>query len=187
MAILTEADIDQRLTDRKPISSSGLLLLRSPHVSDKFRNDLVSSIALTGESGKSYIAMSRRDHTDAMNFSVILALVKSGGGRVNLIRCNGHHGPHLNPLERITIPANTCHVHRITERYQTFKNSAPERFAEATDGYHSFEGAVDFFAERFGLYISDPDGQASLLKGYKSLYPLFRDLDKADENDCTTI
>jgi hypothetical protein len=169
MAILSEADIAHLLADRKPITSAELRKLKSPRKSKKYRNDLVATVTLTGATGKKYRVMARQDRTDEMNFSVRLSIGRSRGATLNLIRCNGHHGPHKNHIERTTIPANTCHIHRITERYQHFTSAAPEQFAELTDGYNSFNGAVDFFAEHFGLYLCDGD--------YKSLFPLFRDLD----------
>jgi hypothetical protein len=85
---------------------------------------------------------------------------------LNLIRCNGHHAKHPNRLENTIVPADTCHIHRITERYQKFSGVDPETFAEATAAYNSFETAVLYMSESFGIYVSDdPYGGRKLFAG----------------------
>lgn len=65
-----------------------------------------------------------------------------------------------------SIPANTCHIHMATHRYQLAGHDA-EWYAEPTAAYFSFCGAIEFIAGKFGFYIPDDP--------YGYLLPMFRD------------
>lgn len=149
----TDEEIATILLDRKPIRLVDLAKLKAPK-GKKNHQHFAASIQITGASGRAYRITARRNQIDPMDFSVILAVV-TATGQTNLIRCNGHHGPHPNPIERTVIPADTCHIHQITERYQRIKVSAGERYAEATTAYTTFEGAVDHLAWHFGIFVKD--------------------------------
>lgn len=84
----------------------------------------------------------------ANGFSVILSYL-SRGREINLIRCNGYHGPHTNNLEKQTIPKGTFHVHRLTERYQAFGRG--EHYAEPTTEYCSAASALEYLCNRFSI------------------------------------
>jgi hypothetical protein len=163
--IITDAEINDLLSDRKAITSDQVRSLKKVKVF-KNRRDKHSEVSLSGESGKIYLATVRQSAKLPMDYSVILSLSRQDGSRTNLIRCNGHHGVHFNALEKHRIPAGTCHIHQITERYQNISISAPERYAVATLAYTDLKRAIDYFAEHFGMYIAD-DGYAG---------GLFRDL-----------
>src|SRR4051812_18625438 len=109
--ILTEAEIEDLLAERKPITRLQVSILNSPRKL-KHKRELWSQVHLIGEKGRKYIAAVRWSIKDDQSFSIILA---RGKGRLNLIRCNGFHAAHSNILEKNLIPADTCHIHRITE------------------------------------------------------------------------
>lgn len=153
-AAITEDEIAGLLADKKPISAAQLKCLMQPKM-DKNSQHYRANIQLLGQSGREYTISVRRNANDAMEFSVILSIVRNKK-QFNLIRCNGHHALHPNNLERSTIPADTCHIHRVTERYHQFGDKKATGYAEATSGYDSFEGAVDYMARHFG--VQHPDG-----------------------------
>lgn len=97
-------------------------------------------------------------------FSVILSYL-SRGRNINLIRCNGHHGPHTNRLEKEIIPKGVFHIHRLTERYQVFGRG--EHYAEPTDEYHSAASALEYLCNRF--FVIDGTDKSD---GYTKRYPL---------------
>ena len=162
--VYTEAEIADLLADTKRITPQALRSLLNPLPSLVRKNELAAKIALSGESRKGYELRVRRSVSRPKNFSVILSLVLKG--RVlNLIRHNGHHGPHPLEIEKTVIPANTFHVHRITERYQGLPHKEPESFAEQTDAYTDFKGAVEYMCGQYGLYFRK--------NPYKFKHPLF--------------
>lgn len=152
-AILTDAEIQDVLADRKPITLAAVAKLRKPPLL-KNHSQRSARVYITGSSGRKYVLGVRLSTARAMSFTVRLALVRNGK-EINLIRCNGHHGPHKNTLEMTTIPANTFHIHVITERYQAFPGKDPEYFAQPTVAYNSFAGAVDYCSFKFGIHVID--------------------------------
>lgn len=151
--ILTEPQIQALLSEKKLITAAQMARLMYPRKTKTGRGGLSGRVKVTGKNGTRFILRARRSAKRPMEFSVILALAKGGRKQLNLIRCNGHHGPHPNWLERITIPRDTCHVHRITERYQLKPMYDPEQFATETLAYNSFEHAVEFFCNNFGIFV----------------------------------
>jgi hypothetical protein len=97
-------------------------------------------------------------------FSIILSYV-SRGKDLNLIRCNGHHGPHTNFLEKQLIPKNTNHIHQLTERYQI--KGKPEGFAVPTSEYHAAVAALEYLCNRFSIIDA-----VDATRGYTKRYPL---------------
>lgn len=150
---MTDEEIAAILNDPKPISTRQLNRLKTPKPK-KLNRNLTAGVDVIGQSGKSYRLSSRLSPTFPTVFSIILML-KYNGKWLNLIRHNGFHGAHPNRLEGTWIPANTFHIHRITERYMRFKVKSPEAFAEATDQFTTFAGAVDYMAIRYGVYVHD--------------------------------
>jgi hypothetical protein len=162
--IYAEAEIADLLSDRKRVTPQGLRSLLNPLPSLVRKNELAAKIVLAGESGKGYELRVRKSLSRPMSFSVILSLALKGRA-LNLIRHNGHHAPHLLEIEKTVIPANTCHVHRLTERYQGLPHKDPESFAEQTDAYTDFKGAVEYMCGQYGLYFRR--------NPYKFKHPLF--------------
>lgn len=156
--MLKEAAITHRLADRKRIRREDVATLKAC-ATPKSKDHNQVTIEVTGESGKLYEIRSRRksDPNDPMAFSIILSCTE-GNRTVNLIRCNGHHEEHTNQIEKnnghpdAVIPENTCHIHRITERYQEAKR-LPESFAVPTRAYSNFDEAVEHMCSNFGISV----------------------------------
>lgn len=146
------------LADPKKITQKALRILLNPAPVPNRKFDLAAKVSLTGASAREYELRTRRHATRPMSFSVILSLV-AAGKVVNLIRHNGHHGPHPSEIEGIVIPENTCHVHRISERYQDLPHKTPESYAEITAAYTDFRGAVEYMCGRYGLFFPNRPNQ----------------------------
>lgn len=74
------------------------------------------------------------------NFSVGLDyLPKDEPGSVMLVRCNGPHGPH-----KVHDHHTFCHIHKATAD-TIRKGLRPESNIEVTEGYSSYQDAVQFF------------------------------------------
>lgn len=163
--IFTDQEIDAFLSDEKPITRSHVARLKNPKPSARAQTNLKASIDVIGKSGRRYRVVATRNSRMTKKFSVILMTELSADPPLNLIRLNGHHGPHPNPIEKDRIPSDTCHIHKATERYQRLKNKDAETFARATIAYVNFEGAVDYLSIRFGFVVTDDPYQGGLFKG----------------------
>jgi len=74
------------------------------------------------------------------NFSVGLDyLPKDEPGSVVLVRCNGPHGPH-----KVHDHHMFCHIHKATSETIS-KGLRPESNIEVTEGYSSYQDAIQFF------------------------------------------
>jgi hypothetical protein len=163
-ALFTESEIQAILDDPKPITKKQLLRLkRLKRVNAK----LSQFVQLRGKSGRKYVLSLRQSPKKPRDFSVILSLM-SHGKQVNIIRCNGHHAPHQNPIEGTTIPADTCHIHQITERYQQYPGVSPEHFAVATVAYPPMlSAAMEYASFRFGIFVSDDGHRGGLYREFE--------------------
>jgi len=169
--VLRDAEIAQFLAEAKPITRAQIHRLLTPREPRRrgARKDRRASVVCRGASGNKFVAFTRWYRENEFNphdFSVGLLYVPPGGKGIILLRCNGWHGPHTNRLEKSAqsknskIPANTFHVHRITERYQEEKRV--ENYAEATDEFFSFASALHYMIDAFGFVVSDdPFGTGS--------------------------
>ncbi len=168
--ILTDGQIAELLSEKKPITSSQVLALQHG-LRRTNRNELESRLTIQSDTGRSYtIIATRRDPVRRpRGFSIKLNYVYFGKP-INLIRCNGWHAPHQNFLENETLPKNIFHVHYATERYQlSGVECCAEQYAKATDHFTSFEGAIEYTASpSFGFVLTDDD--------YGTRLPLFEDL-----------
>ncbi len=174
--MLTDKEIAAHLSELKPITRSQIETLLKPKRSrrKRSRRDKRASVEIRGERGSKFVLFTRRNEDNAFNphdFSVGLLYVPPGWSAIILARFNGWHAKHDNQVEKRaksgvqTVPANVFHIHILTERYQ--RESRGENYAEQTDEYNSFDGAVRFMAESYGFYVSDdPYGRGSL-------HPLF--------------
>lgn len=112
-----------------------------------WRNDC--KLVAEGVDGEFSIFM-RRSEDFAENFSIgIVYDPKDGSGDIMLVRCNGPHGG-FNDSFKLTHPHWGYHIHRATEAAiaDGFK---PEKYAEQTEEYASFEEAVQHFVKLVNL------------------------------------
>lgn len=104
-----------------------------------------------GENGSDFRVILRQAALNPFDFSVILCLLVPKTNQVfRLLRCNGKSHEHTNKIERETF--YEFHIHRATERYQ--KEGYPEDgYAEVTDRYSDFEGALDTLMTKGGFVL----------------------------------
>ena len=172
MAILTNAQIANLLAVPKPISRKQVVHLKTKGKANG-RGDVESKVrVVTSGRGRRTFQITASKKRRPLQFSIILSF-SWYGRQINLIRCNGHHREHTNLIEERSkigvqaIPANTFHIHVATHRYQLEPESDAEAYAEPTDRYFSFVGAIEFLCNHYGFYLEDDD--------YGSILPLFRD------------
>ena len=77
-----------------------------------------------------------------------------------LRRYNGKSHEHTNNIEKVTF--YDFHIHTATERYQVSENKKEDKFAEVTDRYSDFSGAMDCLIEDAGFPPKSPDPQLPL-------------------------
>jgi hypothetical protein len=113
-----------------------------------------------GTSGSSFRLILRQSLVNPLDFSVILVYSIPGTNQLfRLRRHNGKSHEHTNKLEGNTF--YDFHEHYATERYQDsgFREDA---YAEPTDRFADFEGAITWMIEDCGLSLPDAP-QGSLL------------------------
>ena len=105
----------------------------------------------------------RQSITNPLDFSVILGFQIPNSTQVfRLRRYNGKSHEHTNKLENETF--YDFHIHTVTERYQDsgFREDA---FAETTNKYADFAGAIDCLINDCGLITSlDSSDQISVFE-----------------------
>jgi hypothetical protein len=152
--ILTDKEIADLFCEKKPLKKSAIKKLGRLK-QKRNRPDSSASIKFKSECGNRFRLIARQNNKRETSFSIIFQLLPRRGGAITLVRCNGHHAPHPNQLEGTEIPADTCHVHTITERYQ--KIGKPVWYAEPTSSFSSYLGAINFIAWKFGMFVEDEE------------------------------
>lgn len=107
-----------------------------------------------GKCGSVFEIHARR-HVDLRHNFAITLMYLTHASRYRLLQFHGHHGPHRNRLEPPgpdrSVPANVCHIHRITERYQAKVGLVPkieeDSYAFATEQFHDAESAFEAFLD----------------------------------------
>jgi hypothetical protein len=169
--ILTDIQISELLDDKKPIRRAYVRSLKTRLTPEN--RSLVSKRGITSDGGRVFEISARRDCRVDMHpkrFSIVLGFTWHGQ-RINLIRCNGWHAPHTNRIEEnaasgvIYIPRDKFHVHYATERYQ-IDDMSVEYYAEPTEEYDTFEGAIEYMCDHFGFYLEGDE--------HRHIHPLFR-------------
>ena len=113
----------------------------------------------SGEGGKFRLIL-RQSTGNPLDFSVILAVqIPQSNQLFRLRRHNGKSHEHTNHMEGETF--YDFHIHMATERYQEI-GSREDAYAEMTDRYSDFDGAIDRILEDAGFEFP-PDDQLQLL------------------------
>lgn len=108
----------------------------------------------------------RRSDDFPENFSIGLVYdPKDGSGEITLLRCNGQHGV-FNGAFNPNHSHWGYHIHRATET-AIAAGFKPEKYAESTAAYASFEEAVQHFVKLIDLNSADakkhfPDNTAQV-------------------------
>lgn len=112
---------------------------------------------LTGANGSEFRLILRQSRLNPLDFSVILAYrLPESNVLFRLRRHNGKSHEHTNALEGHAF--YDFHAHYATERYQD-SGLREDAYAEPTDRFADFEGAVACMIEDCGLVVpEDPQG-----------------------------
>ena len=114
---------------------------------------------ITGANGSEFRLILRQNLLNVLDFSVILAYSVSSSSQVFLLRrYNGKSHEHTNKIERQTF--YDFHIHFATERYQR-SGWKDEAYAEVTNRYGDFQGALDCLIQDCGLVLPS-NGQGLL-------------------------
>jgi hypothetical protein len=155
--LLNDEEIRLLLQERKypPTGYQSLLQLRGK------RGHRERDLDVDGASGNRFRLILRQGALNPLDFSVILGYMPRASSRVfRLRRYNGRSHEHTNLLEHSTF--YNFHIHTATERYQDF-GSKEDSFAEPTDRFSDFEGALQCLFEDCGFETPE-EGQASLFE-----------------------
>ena len=166
MSQFTQAELDQLIACAKEISEAPAkeLWLDGAH----WRND--AKLVASDETKGSFSLFLRKNSDFPENFSVGL-IYNSNDGRpsIQLLRCNGKHGV-FNNGSNPTHPHWDYHIHRASEEAMEagFK---PEKYAETTTEFASYEEALQYFIRAVNINIGDSSKhfpvviQANLFEG----------------------
>lgn len=143
---LSDAEIANLLTEGKPLPEGWRKRLTlKPKRGHKERD-----LDLQGSDGSQFRLILRQADLNPLDFSVILAFSDPKSSQVfRLLRHNGKH-EHTNKIEGETF--YDFHIHRATERYQT-QGFLEDTYAEVTDKYSDFEGALQLMIETAGFEL----------------------------------
>ena len=110
-------------------------------------------------SGNEFRLILRHNSINPLDFSVILAVRVPRTNRLfRLRRYNGKSHEHKNSVEKEIF--YDFHIHTATQRYQVLENKKEDKYAEVTDRYGDFNGALECLLEDAGF---PPDPQLRLL------------------------
>jgi hypothetical protein len=134
---LTDAEIAVLIAERKPLPSDYQAQMRlKPKRGHKERE-----LDLKGGTGNEFRLVLRQSLFNPLDFSVILVFRPPKTNEVfRLRRYNGKSHEHTNAIERQTF--YDFHVHTATERYVRDSGLEEDAFAEPTDRYGDFTGAI---------------------------------------------
>ena len=133
----TDVEITLLVKESKPLPADWRTLTRL----HSKRGHKENSLDLSGVDGNQFRLILRQNNANPLDFSIILAVRVPQSNRLfRLRRHNGRSHEHTNSIEGGTF--YDFHIHSATERYQEL-GSREDAYAEATDRYSDFAGAVD--------------------------------------------
>lgn len=145
----TQEDIDRLISCPKRISDPPKRQMKL--VGADWRNDC--KLVANGVDGDFSIFVRRSDDFPE-NFSIGLVYEpKDGSGEITLLRCNGQHGV-FNGTFNPNHSHWGYHIHRAAET-AVAAGFKPEKYAESTEEYASFEEAVQHFVQLINLNSAD--------------------------------
>ncbi|MCL4506463.1 MAG: hypothetical protein M1434_06970 [Chloroflexi bacterium] len=134
------------------------LISRSKQVTEPPRRDmrlerghLRNDLKLRSDDDKEFTVFMRINEKFQENFTIGLTYHPlDEPGTICLLRCNGRHGEHINNPDVATIPHFGYHVH-VAQADMLNMGQLPERFAELTAEYASYEEALVYFIRRVNI------------------------------------
>jgi hypothetical protein len=148
----TDEKINKLIAERKSLHSGWREQLKLRRKDGHKEYDL----DILGEHGNMFRLKLRQSVEKPFNFSAILTVLRrpKSSSFFRLLRYNGLHAPHTNPIEGNEIDG--YHIHRATERYQK-RGFDEDTYTELTDRYVDLEGALICLLEDAGFDIpSEP-------------------------------
>lgn len=144
---LTDPQIQTLLAEVKPLPANW----RSRMKLKPKRGHKERELDIEGADGSMFRIILRHADLNPLDFSVILGLLVSQTNEIfRLRRHNGKSHEHTNKIEAQTF--YDFHIHQATERYQ--REGLPEDwFAEVTDKYSDFEGALNAMIADTGFVL----------------------------------
>lgn len=135
--IYSDNEIAQLLAERKPLPSGWR---ESARLRPK-RGHAEREMEVAGADGGEFRLILRQSTVNPLDFSVILAVKYPQSNRwFRLRRHNGKSHDHRNKIEKEVF--YDFHIHMATQRYQEI-GAREDFYAEATDRYGDFQGALD--------------------------------------------
>jgi hypothetical protein len=146
----SQIEIDQLIACVKEISEAPKRELKLDGAQLRNSAKLKSPIEITGE----FTIFLRQNVDFSENFSMGLTYSpRDGRDAIILLRCNGKHGDFNGKFDP-EHPHWDFHIHRATEEAIN-AGFTPEKFAEKTTEFASFEEAIQVFVKKVNLNLKD--------------------------------
>ncbi len=159
MAIrLSDAEISRLLAERKSLPPDYRERIQTkPKHGHKERE-----LDVKGAGGSEFRLIFRQSEFNPLDFSVILAYRPPKTNQLfRLRRYNGKSHEHTNTIDGQTF--YDFHIHTATERYQDESGLREDSYAEPTDRFADFRGAIRAMLEGCGFDVP-PDTQGALFE-----------------------
>lgn len=159
MAIrLNDTEISHLLAERKPLPPD----YRERIQTKPKRGHKERELDVKGADGSEFRLILRQSEFNPLDFSVILAYRPPKTNQLfRLRRYNGKSHEHTNTLEGRTF--YDFHVHTATERYQDESGLREDAYAEPTNRFADFHGAIRCMLGDCGFDVP-PDTQGTLFE-----------------------
>ncbi len=154
----SDAEIEALISEPKLLPAD----YRARLILSQKRGHRERELEVDGSNGNRFVLMLRQGDYNVLDFSIILGVVSKETNLVfRLRRYNGKSHEHTNRIEGDSFYG--FHIHTATERYQDL-GPKEDSFAEPTDRYGDFNGAVMCMIEDCGFRIQ-PGSQTDLFEG----------------------
>jgi hypothetical protein len=141
MATFNQNELDALISCPKHISEAPKREMKL--FGANWRND-AKLVASDGLIKGEFIVFMRKNEDFPENFSIgLIYHPQDERGEIVLFRCNGPHGCFNNDIEQVH-PHFDYHIHKASEN-AIEAGYAPEKFADRTTEYASFEEALQLF------------------------------------------
>lgn len=155
----SDQEIQSLISEPKPVPGNWdrLTTLRSKRGHEERLLDL------TGEHGNKFYIILRKNTLMYLDFSVIIAtLIPNSNKRFRLLRYNGKSHEHANKIEGDKF--YDFHIHFATERYQMLGYGREDSYAEPTNRYSDYHGAISCLITDCNIKLHGMD-QIKLIPG----------------------
>jgi hypothetical protein len=146
----TDAEIQALIAEPKPLSGRSFAPIRWVQREGHRK----ATFDVMGDNGNAFVIILRQSLFNDLDFSVILGTPMPGTTTLFILRrYNGRSHQHRNKIEKTRFQG--FHIHTATERYQE-ADYDEEGYAEPTDRYDSFAGALRCLLDDAGFYDPTP-------------------------------